>query len=88
MPKPSSLSRASWIWLPGNPVGPNQYACFRKTFSLGRVPAGAQVSISADSDFVLYVNGVQAGRPYLWAIFSTTFTSTPGHLLSSWAKAV
>ena len=54
---------AKWIW-GGEEVSPrNEWRCFRKTF---HVPEGgengARLHISADSRYVLFVNGERAGR--------------------------
>lgn len=54
-------SGGSWIW--GASAQADQYRCFRKRFRLGAVPGGmASVAISADSDFVLFLNGKELGR--------------------------
>ncbi|MDD3925082.1 MAG: family 78 glycoside hydrolase catalytic domain [bacterium] len=57
-----ALDKASWIWLDGSSDSPHQYVCFRKAFLLRDLPEAARLGISADSDFVLYVNGTEAGR--------------------------
>ncbi len=44
------------------PKGPHQYVCFRRTFELATATRRGFVEIAADSDFVLYLNGVEAGR--------------------------
>lgn len=54
------LTQAGWIWLNQRKVATNQYACFRKAFTLKRVPRRAVVDVSVESDFILSVNGVQA----------------------------
>ncbi len=62
-----------WIWveppaLPRQPfeqgpdAQPEVHGLFRKTFSLGGVPARAPARITADSRYVLYVNGREALR--------------------------
>lgn len=56
------LYDARWIWLPLDGVVPNHYVNFRKAFALDAVPATAPLQIAVDSDFVLYVNGVEAAR--------------------------
>lgn len=55
-----AINAASWIWLAGK--HPHQYVCFRRSFELSGRPKEAWVDISADSDFVLYLNGIEAGR--------------------------
>ncbi|MGI6385269.1 MAG: family 78 glycoside hydrolase catalytic domain [bacterium] len=57
-----ALDRASWIWRQEDQSLPHQYICFRKTFSLEKVPGKAILAIAADSDFILYINGAEAGR--------------------------
>lgn len=50
--------RAKWIWLPDRPPTEcNIYGQFRKTFDLEIVPNQALAEISADSRYMLYVNG-------------------------------
>ena len=69
-PKPSAkqlLAGCKWVWFPeGNPTFdvPPGTRCFRQTVT---IPAGRKVKqasfvLTADNDFVLYVNGKQAGR--------------------------
>jgi hypothetical protein len=56
----SPLTRSSWIW---NPVAEaDQYVCFRRSFSLETVEAGAYLDVSVDTDFVAYLNGVECAR--------------------------
>ena len=54
--------QASWIWPPQEDRRPHQYVCFRKAFTLRTRPRRATIDISADSDFVLCLNGREAGR--------------------------
>ena len=58
----SPLRDARWIWLSQARPKVNQYVCFRKSFSLRRVSRRAVLDISADSDFILYLNGHEVGR--------------------------
>lgn len=47
-----------WVWLPDRPPAElNIYARFRKTFELSEVPEQIIADISADSRYMLYVNG-------------------------------
>ncbi len=48
---------AKWIWLCGSDA-PNQYICFRKKIFLSDDVPQLRLHISADSDFVVYFNGV------------------------------
>lgn len=56
--------KASWIWTGGEESPRNEWRCFRKQFSIPTADAGrpVQLKITADSRYVLYVNGVTAGR--------------------------
>ncbi|WP_240546192.1 family 78 glycoside hydrolase catalytic domain [Paenibacillus artemisiicola] len=56
--------QASWIWGPGEASPRNEWRCFRKHF---RVPDEASagetlLKLTADSRYVLYVNGTPVGR--------------------------
>lgn len=55
------MTSGNWIWI-DRENEPNQYACFRRTFDLQNMPSHAEITISADTDFILWVNGCQAGR--------------------------
>lgn len=52
---------AKWIWQPVDGPG-DTWMCFRKTFSLGSVPATAIANIAADSKYWMWVNGTLAVR--------------------------
>jgi hypothetical protein len=64
-----------WIWVPEEPMVPSggfaaamdprareSNGLFRRTFTLDRVPGRAPARITADSRYVLYVNGRELGR--------------------------
>lgn len=51
----------AWIWLPGSSDNRNIYAHFRREFTLDAVTA-LRMSITADSFYSLYVDGVFIGR--------------------------
>ena len=53
------FQNAQWIWTAE--AGVNQYVEFRRDFSLEEVPAQARLFISADNEYVAYLNGVFAG---------------------------
>ena len=53
--------RASWIWLPGEPVPRNTIAEFRSSFNIRQLPKSAHLLISADSRYVLSINGRRLG---------------------------
>ena len=67
--------RGHWIWIPEEPVVPSSgwsgeidlqaresHGLFRKVFSLERVPERVPARITADSRYILYVNGQEVGR--------------------------
>ncbi|RTE09894.1 family 78 glycoside hydrolase catalytic domain [Paenibacillus whitsoniae] len=57
--------QASWIWGEGEASPRNEWRCFRKTFEVppaNESGGGALLSITADSRYVLYVNGTRVGR--------------------------
>lgn len=56
-----AILNASWIWLPQEKLVRHQYVCFRKSFPV-TAPQGGVIDISADSDFVLFLNGEELGR--------------------------
>lgn len=53
------FQNAQWIWTAE--AGVNQYVEFRRDFFLEEVPAQARLFISADNEYVVYLNGVFAG---------------------------
>ncbi len=58
-------ARSRWIWIDGNTDAENQYVCFRRVFNLSRKSLKADIAIAADSDYQLFVNGVEVyGRPF------------------------
>jgi alpha-L-rhamnosidase len=59
-PFSEALASAHWIW--GRSEKADQYRCFRRTFHLRNATAGALVDLSVDSDFLLLINGREAGR--------------------------
>src|SRR5882672_9781972 len=48
-----------WIWHPdkGAAIQTNEVRFFRKSFHLDRIPNKAPLSVAADDDAVIYVNG-------------------------------
>ncbi|WP_219838356.1 family 78 glycoside hydrolase catalytic domain [Paenibacillus sp. R14(2021)] len=56
--------QASWIWGEGKASPRNEWRCFRKTFHYeGAAPRSeTKLRLTADSRYVLTVNGVQVGR--------------------------
>lgn len=54
--------KAKWIWAAGDPAPRNAVMCFRRVFTLKHKPVEAvTLSISADSRYVLFVNGKRLG---------------------------
>ncbi|MEF2244736.1 family 78 glycoside hydrolase catalytic domain [Paenibacillus sp. IITD108] len=55
--------QASWIWGAGEESPRNEWRCFRKSFYIGEkdIESGS-LRITADSRYVLFVNGKQLGR--------------------------
>ncbi|OCT14010.1 alpha-L-rhamnosidase [Paenibacillus pectinilyticus] len=78
--------QASWIWGEGEESPRNEWRCFRKSF---KVPAGEEGSkgislrITADSRYVLFVNGTRIGRGPVrsWPFELAYDTYEIGHLL-------
>lgn len=54
--------KARWIWLDGETNPWNFWLCARKTFDLADVPGDAQIHITADTRYVLWVNGERLGQ--------------------------
>jgi hypothetical protein len=73
-PFPAGRWRARWIWCEaprieaaGHPLARRARpetvtACFRRALALDRVPARVPARISADSRYVLFVNGIELAR--------------------------
>ena len=53
---------ANWIWTTGDPSPRNSYLCARRCFDVASDIAQASLSITADSRYVLYLNGRCLGR--------------------------
>ncbi|WP_256761897.1 family 78 glycoside hydrolase catalytic domain [Cohnella sp. WQ 127256] len=78
--------KAKWVWGEGEESPRNEWRCFRKTFD---VPANAEshtgstLRITADSRYVLYVNGTRLGRGPVrsWPFEQAYDTYEVGHLL-------
>jgi alpha-L-rhamnosidase len=65
-PEPSAaglnLTPASWIWYPSGRTLPNTFSIFRTTFDLPAPPQSAMGWVSADSRYILNVNGTRLQR--------------------------
>lgn len=56
------LTNDDWIWLHQESEIPHQYVCFRKIVTLEAMASDSWADISADSDFILYLNGQEVVR--------------------------
>ena len=52
---------AQWVWHAGDPAPRNLHLQFRRAFDLPARPGAATLHLSADSRYLLYVNGVRLG---------------------------
>src|SRR5262245_41855190 len=59
---PEAHWTAEWITAPGVPERDHVVLHFRKVLELASKPASFVVDVSADNQFILYVNGRDAGR--------------------------
>ena len=77
---------ARWIWDDGDPNPWNYHLCFRRAFDLESVPQGAKLHITADTRYVLWINGQRIGhgpvRSWPWAWRYDTY-DVAGHLLQT-----
>ena len=61
----SPFHNASWIWFPeGDPrkEAPKAIRYFRRSFQIAKAIERARIWVTADDQFVLFVNGVEVGR--------------------------
>ncbi len=56
-PHPITLAPAKWVWLPSERTLPNTFVLFRKEIHLPGAPESAKGWISADSRYLISVNG-------------------------------
>lgn len=79
--------QADWIWADGSESSPrNQWQCFRQSFTVPTTEwHSASISISADSRYILYVNGhlVSRGPVRSWPWEQAYDTLEIGHLLKA-----
>ncbi len=54
------MNQAKWIWWGGEKTV-NQYVVFQKEFTVDSVDAAAEIKISADSEYALFLNGEMVG---------------------------
>jgi len=60
--KPSGTWKAKWIWCEGEPTPRNFYLCVRKALNVPRNLKSASIRITADSRYVLFLNGERLGQ--------------------------
>ena len=62
------IGTAGWIWPNGANVEPNQYVEFRHVFELDMLPETALLQVSADKDYIMWINGkfVDCGQFSNW----------------------
>lgn len=81
--------KAKWIWSGGLESPRNEWRCFRKSFALPPEAEGrpVQLRITADSRYVLYINGVRIGRGPVrsWPFELSYDEYEIGHLLEAQA---
>ncbi|KAJ7870429.1 hypothetical protein B0H13DRAFT_2669833 [Mycena leptocephala] len=85
-PPVPTLDLAQWVWTNVVPAGgnlPGGSRVFRKTFTPapGQIPRSANILITADNAYTLYVNGVSIGSgsnwPIVLAVLATNFDVGP-----------
>lgn len=81
----SDIHSARWIW-DARVAGEHRYVCFRRDFRV-RKTGDTQLEISADSDFVVWLNGCEIGRGQFsdwpqrktFSAFDASAALRPGH---------
>ncbi|MBW7459293.1 hypothetical protein K0U00_35095, partial [Paenibacillus sepulcri] len=76
---------AQWIWGGEEESPRNEWRCFRRNFEVPENPGETELRISADSRYVLYINGTQVGRGPVrsWPKEQFYDTYEVGHLLKA-----
>src|SRR5438132_7271265 len=61
----ASAENPSWIWHDnhGAAIQPDEVRFFRKTFRVSNLPMNASLSIAADDEATVYINGSEVARP-------------------------
>jgi len=59
IPEDDEAKGLSWIW--SHPSGLGEFAWFRKTFTIDKLPAEAKLYVSCDNEAVVWVNGMKLG---------------------------
>ncbi|WP_340021477.1 family 78 glycoside hydrolase catalytic domain [Paenibacillus sp. FSL K6-1096] len=89
--RPDTEWTASWIWGGPEDWPRNEWRCFRREVELAAWQGGsAELSITADARYVLYVNGVLCGRgpARSWPEQLSYHVHEVGHLLHSGRNTV
>ncbi|KAJ7459609.1 hypothetical protein B0H11DRAFT_2059237 [Mycena galericulata] len=84
-----TLSSAQWVWandIPANGVVPAESRAFRRTFTPapGQIPMSANIIISTDDAYTLYVNGVPIGNGTTWPVaqqYILNFGNAPSEIV-------
>ncbi|KAJ7205537.1 hypothetical protein GGX14DRAFT_568872 [Mycena pura] len=85
-----TLAGTQWVWTnivaPGGQALPISTRAFRRTITLpsGQSAAGANILITADDAYTLYVNGVQVGSGSSWEVaqhYVVNFSSEPNEIV-------
>lgn len=56
--------KAEWIWYPGKNTEALSSVAFRKDFEITEIPEKAEIIITADDNYALYINGTKVGEDY------------------------
>jgi len=59
---PSRPWNAHWVWAAGDGREKNAYYYFRRDVHLDQVPQDARIFITADTRYLLFINGRRVGR--------------------------
>lgn len=68
--------KAQWIWRRKQAVDESEYLLFRKSVVYSRPPIKAEITVTADSCFVLYINGERLLRGPTKSDLSLRYTDT------------
>lgn len=65
-PFPAQGEVENLSWIDARPAGDGEFAWYRKTFRLEKIPEKAQLLVSCDNEAVIWVNGKRLGRNPDW----------------------
>jgi len=65
VPLPARADELHWIWHDnqGDAIKPDEVSFFRKTFHVDTLPTKALLSVAADDEAMVYLNGKQVAHP-------------------------